>query len=140
MWVWEVAGEDELECAAVLNSHTQDVKKVIWNPKKDILASASYDNTIKLFKEDLSDNDWINIATLTSHTSTVWSISFDSTGHRLASCSDDKTVKIWQEYLPGNEEGIATPDNEPVWKCVCTLSGYHSRTVYDISWCHLTGT
>ena len=30
--------------------------------------------------------------------------------------------------------GIPTPDSEPVWKCVCTLSGYHSRDIYDISW------
>jgi WD40 repeat protein len=22
---------------------------------------------------------------------------------------------------------------------VCTISGFHSRTVYDIDWCHLTG-
>lgn len=28
VWVWEVADEDEYECAAVLNAHTQDVKKV----------------------------------------------------------------------------------------------------------------
>ena len=34
--------------------------------------------------------------------------------------------------------GIATSTNEPVWKCVCTLSGYHTRTIYDISWCHTT--
>ncbi len=47
-------------------------------------------------------------------------------------------MKIWQKYDPGNEEGISTPDNEPVWKCVCTLSGYHNRSVYDISWCKLT--
>lgn len=30
--------------------------------------------------------------------------------------------------------GVPTPDSEPVWKCVCTLSGYHNRDVYDISW------
>lgn len=29
VWVWEIADEDEYECAAVLNAHTQDVKKVI---------------------------------------------------------------------------------------------------------------
>lgn len=28
VWVWEVAGDDEYVCEAVLNSHNQDVKKV----------------------------------------------------------------------------------------------------------------
>lgn len=28
VWIWEVADEDEYDCAAVLNAHTQDVKKV----------------------------------------------------------------------------------------------------------------
>lgn len=140
VWIWEVCGDDEFECAAVLNAHTQDVKKVDWHPELDILASASYDNTIKLYVEDPADNDWSCLDTLTGHTSTVWSISFDATGQRLASCSDDRTVRIWQQYEPGNEEGIATPDNTAVWKCVCTLSGFHTRSVYDISWCKLTGT
>lgn len=40
--------------------------------------------------------------------------------------------------MPNNTEGIATPDNLPVWKCICTLSGFHTRTIYDISWCHET--
>lgn len=139
VWIWEVTGEDEFECAAVLNAHTQDVKKVAWHPHSDILASASYDNTIKMFKEDTADMDWTCQDTLTGHTSTVWSITFDESGKRLASCSDDKTIKIWQAYEPSNEEGIATPDNDTVWKCVCTLSGYHTRSVYDISWCKATG-
>ncbi|XP_037920201.1 probable cytosolic iron-sulfur protein assembly protein Ciao1 [Hermetia illucens] len=139
VWIWEVAGDDEFECAAVLNAHTQDVKKVAWHPRQDILASASYDNTINIYKENTLDSDWECTATLTSHSSTVWGISFDATGNRLASCSDDKTVKIWQAYEPGNEENIPTPDNQTVWKCVCTLSGFHSRSVYDIAWCKLTG-
>lgn len=138
VWVWEIAEDDEYECAAVLNAHTQDVKKVIWHPHNDIIASASYDNSVKLFREDKIDIDWCCSATLQSHESTVWSLSFDHTGTRLATCSDDQTVKIWKEYLPNNPEGIPTPDNEPVWKCVCTLSGYHTRTVYDVAWCHQT--
>lgn len=28
VWIWEVAEDDDYECAAVLNAHTQDVKKV----------------------------------------------------------------------------------------------------------------
>ena len=30
VWIWEIADEDEYECAAVLNAHTQDVKKVCF--------------------------------------------------------------------------------------------------------------
>ena len=26
------------------------------------------------------------------------------------------------------------PGDEMVWMCVCTLSGYHQRDVYDVSW------
>jgi len=140
VWVWDIGANcEEFDCAAVLNVHTQDVKKVIWHPHLDILASASYDNTIKLFKEDPADNDWICTSTLQSHTSTVWSISFDKTGNRLVSSSDDCTLKIWQKYDVNNEEGIPTPDDEPAWKCVCTLSGYHDRSIYDVAWCKLTG-
>lgn len=138
VWVWELTGDD-FDCSAVLNLHTQDVKKVTWHPNMDILASASYDNTIKLYKEDPTDSDWTSFCTLTSHTSTVWSLAFDKTGDRLVSCSDDCTLKIWQEYKVGNEEGVATSDNESMWKCVCTLSGYHDRSIYDVAWCRLTG-
>lgn len=111
---------------------------MIWHPQSSILASASYDNTIKIFQSD-SDGDWICSATLQGHNSTVWSISFSADGQRIASCSDDETVKIWKEYLPSNTEGIQCTDGYPTWKCVCTLSGHHTRTVYDIAWCHLTG-
>ncbi|XP_046426028.1 probable cytosolic iron-sulfur protein assembly protein Ciao1 isoform X1 [Neodiprion virginianus] len=137
VWIWEAA-DDEYECASVISCHAQDVKKVKWHPHEDTLASASYDDTVRIFKED-AYSDWVCTATLNSHTSTVWSLSFDSTGNRLATCSDDKTVKIWQEYKPGNEAGISTENNESVWKCCCTLSGYHSRPIYDIDWCKLTG-
>ncbi|XP_074106005.1 putative cytosolic iron-sulfur protein assembly protein Ciao1 isoform X1 [Cotesia typhae] len=139
VWIWECNNHEDYECASVINAHTQDVKKVRWHPHEDIVASASYDNTVKLFKEDPTDNDWFCFVTLSSHTSTVWSLSFDSTGTRLVTCSDDQTVKIWQEYKPDNNAGIPTPDNNPVWKCVCTLSGYHTRTVYDVDWCKKTG-
>lgn len=137
VWIWEVGEDGEFECAAVLNAHTQDVKKVCWHPSADVLASASYDNTVRLFRED--DDDWICFATLKSHESTVWSVAFDVGGQRLATASDDRTVKIWHQYLPGNALGVATPDNEPVWKCVATLSGMHERAVYDVAWCHQTG-
>lgn len=110
-----------------------------WHPSSDILASASYDNTVKMYKEDQLDSDWTCITTLQSHESTVWSLAFDKTGKKLATCSDDRTVKIWQEYGPDNQEGVNLEDRESTWKCVCTLSGYHTRCIYDITWCATTG-
>ena len=40
----------------------QDVKMVAWHPDGDVLASASYDDTIKLWIE--SDDEWICAQTL----------------------------------------------------------------------------
>ncbi|GFV00321.1 probable cytosolic iron-sulfur protein assembly protein CIAO1 homolog [Trichonephila clavipes] len=137
VWIWEVDDDDnEYECASVICSHTQDVKRVRWHPLNDFVASASYDDTIKFYKED--GDDWAVLDTLQSHSSTVWAIDFNSVGNLMASCSDDKTVKIWKEYQPGNAEGVATVGEDPTWKCVCTLSGYHERAIFDVVWCPIT--
>ncbi|XP_063050339.1 probable cytosolic iron-sulfur protein assembly protein ciao1 isoform X3 [Engraulis encrasicolus] len=131
VWVWEVDEDDEYECVSVVNSHTQDVKHVAWHPTLPLLASASYDNKVCVYGED--DDDWECRATLEGHTSTVWSLAFDPAGTRLASCSDDRTIRIWKEAQPGGSSSDVS------WKCVCTLSGFHGRTIYDIAWCGLTG-
>ncbi|KAK9971057.1 hypothetical protein ABG768_026952 [Culter alburnus] len=131
VWIWEVDEEDEYECVSVVNSHTQDVKHVVWHPTQELLASASYDNKVCVYKEE--DDDWECRATLEGHESTVWSLTFDPEGRRLASCSDDRTVKIWKESTSGDGS------SDESWKCICTLSGFHGRTVYDVAWCRLTG-
>lgn len=135
VWIWEV-DEDDYECASVLNKHTQDVKKVAWHPHKEILASCSYDDTINLYRED--DDDWCCYYTLRGHQSTVWSIAFDTTGDQIVSCSDDKTLKIWKCFPVESSEGDGKSSKDPVWKCVSTLSGYHTRTIYDVDWSHDT--
>jgi len=46
---------------------------------------------------------------------------------------------IINNYFPaGNAEGISVKDENFVYKCVCTLSGFHTRPIYDVTWCHLT--
>lgn len=68
-----------------------------------MLASASYDNNICIYREE--DDDWECRATLKGHTSTVWGLCFDASGQRMASCSDDRTVKIWKEYPAESGQG-----------------------------------
>ena len=55
----------------------QDVKRIAWHPSEDILASASYDNNVKMYRED--DDEWISTCTLSSHTNTVWSLAWEHT-------------------------------------------------------------
>jgi len=104
----------------VLMEHTQDVKCVAWHPTEEILASASYDDSIKLYIDDPSE-DWFCFTTLTGHTSTVWSICFAPSGNYLVSGSDDCTVRIWKRV------------SEHQWECVNVLEG-HERCVYSVSW------
>ena len=127
----------------VLMEHTQDVKAVAWHPTEEvslrpyslsipspynlstrhpaqILASASYDDTIKLYLDDPQE-DWYCFQTLSGHASTVWSLAFSPDGRFLASSSDDATIRIWERV------------QEHKWEHIDTLEG-HERSIYSISW------
>jgi hypothetical protein len=122
-----------------MGQHTQDVKCVAWHPIEEvcssffdgydyaqqlqILASGSYDDTIKLYIDDPSD-DWYDYATLSGHQSTVWSLSFSPCGKYLASGSDDLTVRIWS---------AGKQPTKSEWECVHLLR-QHSRPIYSVSW------
>ena len=85
-----------------------------------ILASGSYDDTIKLYVDDPSD-DWYDFQTLTGHESTVWSLAFSPNGDYLASASDDKTIRIWKRV------------EKYKWEPISILRG-HDRSIFSISW------
>ena len=67
---------------------------------RQVLASASYDDTIKIHASRNYENynEWENVTTLYGHESTVWSVCWSKDGDRLVSCSDDNTVRVWQSY------------------------------------------
>ena len=75
-----------------LNSHTDKVRKVAFSPKgtEEIIATASYDNTVKLWKADGT-----LIKTLKGHDKKVNSLAFSPDGEIIATVSDDKTVNLW---------------------------------------------
>lgn len=49
VYVWECGMDTDFECIAILHGHKQDVKCVRWHPRLELLASASYDDTIRLW-------------------------------------------------------------------------------------------
>ncbi|CAL5387451.1 unnamed protein product [Camellia sinensis] len=134
VWIWEVLPGNEFECVSVLQGHTQDVKMVQWHPSMDVLVSCSYDNTIKVWAEDGDSDDWHCVQTLSEsnngHSSTVWAIFFNASGDKMITCSDDLTIKMWGTDIIRMQSG----DGNATWKHLCTLSGYHDRTIFSVHW------
>eukprot|EP00736_Rhodelphis_marinus_P003328 Rmarinus@m.14074 len=145
VWIWEeseelmrgkAGGELDFDCLAVLTNHTQDVKMVQWHPQENILASCSYDDTIRLWEED--EDEWVCTHTLKSHTSTVWSVTWSPNGSLIASAGDDLSVKLWAPVAQGK---VNPRTGKPAarWTNVCTNTGTHERTIYSIDWSGVNG-
>lgn len=81
--------EDEVEfdCLSVLTGHSSDIKFIKFIDDSNILVSASYDDTIKIWDKDPSDNEWIIISTISDHENIVWSLDIDSKGSFMFSVS-----------------------------------------------------
>ncbi|KAM0977810.1 hypothetical protein ACFX13_014121 [Malus domestica] len=133
VWVWEVLPGNEFDCVSVLQGHTQDVKMVQWHPTRNLIFSCSYDNTVKIWADDGDDDDWACVQTLgetnNGHSSTVWALSFNASGDKVVTCSDDLTLKIW-----GSDDTKMPADGFAPWRHLCTLSGYHDRTIFSVHW------
>mmetsp|Transcript_6691 Transcript_6691/g.9855 ORF Transcript_6691/g.9855 Transcript_6691/m.9855 type:complete len:459 (+) Transcript_6691:79-1455(+) len=162
VWIWECflpgtiggdgngstgvsGGDGDFECLAVLQTHTGDVKKVKFAPSHgqfgdgdEILLSASYDDTIKVWAEDAGD--WYCALTLTSvHISTIWDIAIASGGVRMVSGSADESLAIWRCYTASEKQDFEDPSDKDdgmhtdgCWKCVGKLPSAHSQPIYTV--------
>ncbi|MEG4123042.1 AAA-like domain-containing protein, partial [Microcoleus sp. Pol14D5] len=96
-----------------LQRHSKSVNSVAFSRDGKTLASASDDNTIKLWNLQTQTE----IKTLTGHSNEVYSVVFSPDGKTLASASKDKTIKLWN--LQTQTE-------------IKTLTG-HSNAVYSVA-------
>jgi len=129
----------EFECLAVLQGHAGDVKSIVFGPSHsqwgegdEVLYSASYDDTIKIWAEE--SGDWYCAATLNDvHSSTIWSLGLTPSGLRLFSGSDDGSIAIWKMYTANERKrlfpkltGKAVCSTDGLWNCVGKLPDAHS--------------
>jgi WD40 repeat protein len=73
-----------------LAGHQDIVQSVQFSPDGQMLATASYDNTAKLWR-----SNGTLITTLEGHTQPVMSVSFSPDGQMVATASQDGTVRLW---------------------------------------------
>ena len=99
--LWEISPHH----IATLEEHAREISSVVFSPDGKILASGSYDNTVKLW--DVATG--ASLSTLEGHEYVVYSVAFSPDGKTLASGSSDRTIKLWD---------VATGAN------IATLKGY----------------
>ncbi|HEY9802763.1 MAG TPA: AAA-like domain-containing protein [Leptolyngbyaceae cyanobacterium] len=73
------------------SGHQAAVMAVDISPDSSLIASASLDRTIKLWRRDGKQ-----IATLKGHEGGVRAVKFSPDGQMIASASEDRTIKLWQ--------------------------------------------
>ncbi len=71
--------------------HTSVIMAVDFSPDGQIIASASFDKTIKLWQVSTGKL----LATLEGHQERLWSLRFSPDGKTLASSGYDSTIKLW---------------------------------------------
>lgn len=84
--LWQLDGTP----VKTLTGHGLAIAQVQFNPEGDLLASASWDNTIKLWR------DGTLVQTLTGHQNGVMSLAFFPNQPILVSGSADQSIKVWQ--------------------------------------------
>ncbi|KAK4465938.1 WD40-repeat-containing domain protein [Cladorrhinum samala] len=177
VWIWEEVDEDEWETVAVLSEHEGDVKCVAWAPSEysgkggrfygtDCLASASYDDTVRIWRED-GDGEWVCVFVIEGFGGTVWSLEWEKEKRvmmndekegkgktrmsRLVTACQDGGVKVWElveEEEEVEEDGGKGDWSVPnrmrrelreEWRCVGEMPKVHTREVYSVAWSGETG-
>ncbi|GAB4276341.1 MAG: AAA-like domain-containing protein [Oscillatoriaceae cyanobacterium] len=111
-----------------LSGHSSSVRSIAWSPDGKLIATASYDQTVKIWKQNGELLD-----TLKGHSAGAYSVSFSPNGSYIATASVDETVRLWSlnpkmpNTLPRSSAAIRSVSFGPGGKLIAT--GGEDRTV-----------
>lgn len=116
--------------STTLEGHTGKVDSIAFSHDGKILASGSWDNTVRLWDVDTHKE----ITSLTGHTGPVYSVAFSRDGKILASGSYDRTIRLWDVAthtnivtLIGHKDAVSSLAFSPNGKMLA--SGSYDRTI-----------
>ena len=131
---WQKSGINTGSAENTLTGHTDKVNYVAWNPNGNRIASASWDNTVKIW--DPATGKILN--TLVGHQQWVNHIAWSPDGKQIASASGDKTVKVWDastgallHTLTGHTSWVTYVSWSPDGTRIASASGDKSAIVWD---------
>jgi cytosolic iron-sulfur protein assembly protein CIAO1 len=107
----------------VANGSASDVEDEIVG-SREVLASGSYDDTIRLWRDVEEEGDWVCVSVIEGHTGTVWDLSWEKHFNlslpiyknlddealraewepRIISCSDDLSIRVWRREVSESEK------------------------------------
>jgi ribosome assembly protein 4 len=99
-----------------MTGHMKCVNRVLFSPDGKLIASASFDKSVKLWNAV----DGKYVTTLRGHVSDVYMVAWSSDSRLLLSCSKDTTMKCWSMKskkiafdLPGHMDEVFACDWSP---------------------------